>query len=260
MPRALVAILAWSLKLAAALVVLALLWQAAVTLFKVPPYLIPAPGAVWSAFVEKRASIAEHAGLTLMSAGLGLVVSCVLAIVLSVVFVMHKAIGQASMPLVIAFRSAPVTAIAPIIMLFVGRDMGTSVVVVVIVSFFPVMVNLMRGLRDADVLALELMHVYGATRWQQIWMVRAPSSLPFLFTGLRVAGANAILGALLAEWITGSPGLGLLILESGDLREVELLWAAVLVTVAIALAVFAVTSAAEKAVLQSNGNSNLNQT
>jgi ABC-type nitrate/sulfonate/bicarbonate transport system permease component len=145
-------------------------------------------------------------------------------------------------------------------MLFVGRDMGTSVVVVVIVSFFPVMVNLMRGLRDADVLALELMHVYGATRWQQIWMVRAPSSLPFLFTGLRVAGANAILGALLAEWITGSPGLGLLILESGDLREVELLWAAVLVTVAIALAVFAVTSAAEKAVLQSNGNSNLNQT
>lgn len=243
-------ILVRTLMLAAALVGLALAWQAAISLFGIPAYLIPGPAAVWAAFVEKRVTIAEHAGLTLLSSGLGLAVSCTLAIVLSVIFVLYKSVGQASMPLIVVLRSAPVAAIAPIIMLIAGRGMGTSVVVVVIVSFFPIMVNLMRGLRGADPLAMELMHVCGATRWQQVRYVQAPASLPFLFTGLRIAGANAILGALLAEWITGSPGLGLLILETGDLREVETLWAAVIVTMAVALSVFAVTSSAEKAVLR----------
>jgi NitT/TauT family transport system permease protein len=80
-------------------------------------------------------------------------------------------------------------------------------------------VNMMRGLLSADQCALELLHVYGASRWQQIRYVRAPYSLPFLFTGLRVAAASAVLGAMLSEWITGAPGLGVLILETGVMRE-----------------------------------------
>jgi ABC-type nitrate/sulfonate/bicarbonate transport system permease component len=107
----------------------------------------------------------------------------------------------------------------------------------------------MRGLASADPNVAELLHVYGATRWQLLRFVRIPSSLPFLFTGLRIAGSNAILGAMLSEWITGSKGLGNLILESGEMRETELLWAAVLTSVTIALGVFWVTSAGEQKVL-----------
>ena len=80
-------------------------------------------------------------------------------------------------------------------------------------------------------------------------LVRIPYALPYLFTGLRIAGSNAILGAMLSEWITGSKGLGNLILESGEMRETELLWAAVLTSVTIALGVFWVTSAGEQKVL-----------
>ena len=118
-------------------------------------------------------------------------------------------------------------------MLFLGRGINTSMVVVTIVSFFPLLVNLMRGLANADRNAAELLHVYGASRWQQLRYVRVPFALPFLFTGLRIAGANAILGAMLSEWITGSRGLGNLILEASELRETELLWAAVLTSVII---------------------------
>jgi ABC-type nitrate/sulfonate/bicarbonate transport system permease component len=135
-------------------------------------------------------------------------------------------------------------------MLIFGRGISTSLAVVTIVSFFPMLVNMMRGLESADRNASELLHVYGATRWQQLRLVRIPFALPYLFTGLRVAGSSAILGAMLSEWITGSKGLGNLILDSGEMRETELLWAAVLTSVLIAMAVFWTTSAAEKRLLR----------
>jgi ABC-type nitrate/sulfonate/bicarbonate transport system permease component len=151
---------------------------------------------------------------------------------------------------VMVFRSTPVAAVAPIMMLIFGRGIGTSMAVVTVVSFFPMLVNMMRGLESADRNAAELLHVYGASRWQQLRFVRIPFALPYLFTGLRVAGSSAILGAMLSEWITGSKGLGNLILDAGEMREIELLWTAVLTSVAIALAVFWTTSAGEKRFLR----------
>ena len=232
-----------------AIAAIALLWQGAIAVFKPPAYLIPTPLGVAHAFSEKRETLVHHASYTFSSALLGLAVSSVFAISLAVLFVSFRMLAQASMPLVIVFRSMPAAAIAPLITLMVGRGVGTNIVVVVLVSFFPILVNLMRGLQAPDPTTLELMHVYGASRWQQIRMLRAPFSLPYLFTGLRIAGANAILGAMLAEWLTGSRGLGYLILESGELREIELLWAAILTSVSAALLVFAITAAAERSVL-----------
>ena len=235
--------------IALAIVAIAILWQGAIEAFKPPAYLIPTPFGVMRAFSEKQDTLVHHASYTFSSALLGLAVSSVFAISLAVLFVSFRMVAQASMPLVIAFRSMPAAAIAPLITLMVGRGVGTNIVVVVLVSFFPILVNLMRGLQAPDPTTLELMHVYGASRWQQIRMLRAPFSLPYFFTGLRIAGANAILGAMLAEWLTGSRGLGYLILESGELREIELLWAAILTSVSAALLVFAVTATAERSVL-----------
>src|SRR5260221_862168 len=225
------------------------LWQVATVAFSIPPYILPTPGAVGKAFITSRVTLAEHAAFTLLSAFLGLIVSCSLAVGLAIAFVTYKAVAKTSVPLVIVCRSAPVTAVAPLITLFVGRGLATSVVVVVIVSFFPIMVNMMRGLLSADVCASELLHVYGASRWQHIRYVQAPYALPFLFAGLRVAAASAVLGAMLSEWVTGSRGLGALILEAGVMSEIEVLWAAVITSVIFALLVFFLTFAAENSVL-----------
>jgi ABC-type nitrate/sulfonate/bicarbonate transport system permease component len=233
---------------------LLVLWQTSIVAFKIPSYILPSPAEVARAFITSRVSLTEHTVFTIVSALVGLAVSCSLAVLLAIAFVTYKPVARISMPLVIAFRSAPVTAVAPLIMLFVGRGLATSVVVIVIVSFFPILVNMMRGLLSADQCALELLHVYGASRWQQIRYVRAPYSLPFLFTGLRVAAASAVLGAMLSEWITGAPGLGVLILESGVMREIELLWAAVLTSVVFALILFFFTSIAERMVLHWKGS------
>jgi ABC-type nitrate/sulfonate/bicarbonate transport system permease component len=144
--------------------------------------------------------------------------------------------------MLLVFRSAPVAAVAPLITLFMGRGIGASVVVVTIVSFFPLMVNLQRGLAASDRSALELLHVYGAGLWKQLLVVRIPYAMPYFFTGLRIAGASALLGTMLSEWITGARGLGKLILDSGVMRETGMLWAAVLTSVLVALTIFAATS------------------
>jgi NitT/TauT family transport system permease protein len=237
------------LQIVVAAAVLIALWHLAVRSFGIPKYIVPVPLDVAKAFQEHWAVIASHAGFTLTAAAFGLTTSTLLATSIAISFSMSHNLAQASLPVVLAFRSTPVAAVAPIMMLIFGRGISTSMAVVTIVSFFPMLVNMMRGLQSADRNAAELLHVYGASRWQQLRLVRIPFALPYLFTGLRVAGSSAILGAMLSEWITGSKGLGLLILDSGEMRETELLWAAVITSIIIALTVFWSTSAGEKRVL-----------
>ncbi len=245
--------LRWVAVRVAVVAALAWLWHAAIAAYAIPPYLVPTPGSVALAAAAQWRVLGARLGYTLGSALLGLLISGGFAAAVSLAFTNSARLARASMPLVIIFRSAPVPAIAPLIMLAAGRGLGTSVLVVTIVSFFPLYVNLMRGLSAPDRNAVELMRVVGATRWQQLRLVRIPYAMPFLFAGLRVAGGSAILGAMLSEWLTGAPGLGMLILSAGDMREVELLWAAVILSVTVALCVFWATSAGERAVLAWRG-------
>ncbi len=225
-------------------------WHLIVSGLRIPKYLVPLPYDVFLSIRQNVGVIASQAGFTLSAAAFGLMLSTLLATAIAISFTMSKNLAQASLPVVLVFRSTPVAAVAPIMMLIFGRGISTSMAVVTIVSFFPMLINTMRGLQSAYRNAAELLHVYGASRWQQLRYVRIPFALPYLFTGLRVAGSSAILGAMLSEWITGSKGLGNLILESGEMRETELLWAAVLTSVLVAITVFWSTSASEKRLLR----------
>lgn len=221
------------------------LWRGLIAVFSLPPYLVPTPYAVLVEAVRRWHVLATQTGLTLGAALLGLAVSTLFATAFALLFTASRRASQTAMPILMVFRSAPVAAVAPLITLFMGRGLGTSVVVVTIVSFFPLLVNLLRGLASADRSAIELLHVYGAGVWKQMLVVRIPYALPYLFTGLRVAGASAVLGTMLSEWITGARGLGKLILDSGEMRETEMLWAAVLTSIIVALLVFGLTSFGE---------------
>jgi NitT/TauT family transport system permease protein len=238
------------MQIALGVAIFIVLWQLTVIGFRIPKYLVPLPLDVARSVRENWAVIAAQAGFTLTAAGLGLAASTLFAVGVALSFSMSRNLAQASLPVVMVFRSTPVAAVAPIMMLIFGRGISTSMAVVTVVSFFPMLVNMMRGLESADRNAAELLHVYGASRWQHLRFVRIPFAMPYLFTGLRVAGSSAILGAMLSEWITGSKGLGNLILDAGEMRETELLWAAVLTSVTIALAVFWTTSACEKRLLR----------
>src|SRR5882757_5550752 len=134
-----------------------LLWQAAITGFGIPPYIVPRPMAVMGALVEGWSKIASHAGFTLLAAALGLTTSALLASAIAISFSLRPTLEQASMPIVLIFRSTPVAAVAPIMTLILGRGIGTSIAVVSIIAFFPILVNLMRGISATDPNAAELL-------------------------------------------------------------------------------------------------------
>ena len=228
-----------------ALVIVAL-WKAAVTLFAVPPYIMPPPEATLASFEANLGKIGTAVLFTLRNAAAGLVVAFLVAIALAAIFVNSERTTHAVLPIVIALRTAPVLAIAPILIMVFGRGMGTAIAVVVIVSFFPIMVNAMKGFSSTRRSALELMHVLGAGPMQTFIKVRFPFALPFIFAGLRSAATSAILSAMLAEWLSGAPGLGTLILDAASYRKTDLLWAAVVVSMLLAFLIFSATTAVEK--------------
>jgi ABC-type nitrate/sulfonate/bicarbonate transport system permease component len=235
-----------ALAFAAAAIVL---WHAAVVGFAIPHFVMPTPGAAWQAFHDNRPEIGGALAYTLRSAAIGLALATAIALSLAAMFVASDTATRAILPIVIGLRTAPVLAIAPILILIFGRGVGTSIVVVVIVAFFPIMVNAMRGFRAARRSTLELMHVCGASGVQTFLKVRFPFALPYIFTGLRAASASAILSAMLAEWLSGAPGLGTLILDAASYRDLGLLWAAVVVSMIMAFSIFALTAGAERRLL-----------
>jgi ABC-type nitrate/sulfonate/bicarbonate transport system permease component len=223
------------------------LWAGSIAVFDIPDYVMPTPWATLETMGAQRGAILGHVWFTVRVAVGGLLVSSFIALTVASTFTASRTVARTAMPLVIAMRSAPLVAIAPLITLMAGRGFATGVIVVVIASFFPLLVNALQGLSSVTQSTYELMHVLGATRFQILRMVRFPFALPYIFTGLRVASASAILGAMLAEWLTGQRGVGYLILESAETRELELLWAAILAATLLAFVSFTATVLAERA-------------
>jgi len=232
------------------LVGISLFWQAVMVVFSIKTYFMPYPGPTWMAMVERWPIIWQNLSHTLLEGLVGLAISIVLATAIAGLCVNSLTFRRATMPFAIAVRSVPIVAIAPLITLIVGRGFFTAVVVVVLATFFPFFVNAMRGFQDTRRTMLELAHVYGATRWQTFFLIRFVFALPHLFAGLRTAAPIAILGAMLAEWLTGSAGIGYLILDSAASRELELLWASILISTIVAMLIFWLTAAAERALLE----------
>lgn len=221
-------------------------WWAVIAFYDIKPYFMPGPGATLSTLVEQRGTLIGHARVTLWESAVGVIAALILAVFLATVFVTSPTMERALLPMAIVFRSIPIVAIAPLITLIAGRGFATSVVCVTIVSFFPILVNTARGLRSLSPEMRELFRVCGASRRQLFRSARVPLMLPFLFAGLRSAAAVAVLGAMLAEWLTGQQGLGYLLTNAAALRDNELLWSVAIVASALSLGVFAVTQIIER--------------
>ncbi len=227
-------------------------WQTSVTVLELPSYLVPSPGSTLTTLVARRGVILGQTLHTLGTAAAGLLCSSAFAILVAVLFTMSRNLTQATMPFVIALRTAPLVAVAPVITLVVGRGFISGVIIVIIASFFPVLVSCLRGFASVSATAYELLYVNGATRLQSLILLRFPTALPHLFAGLRVAAASALLASMLGEWLTGNKGLGLLILDSAEMRDVELLWSAIIVATVLSLGVFWLTGRIERSVIYWN--------
>jgi len=193
---------------AAAVILLLLVWQGACSLELVPGYMLPSPVEVVKAFISERALLWEHAVITLQEAFLGLALGVGLGFAFAVLMDAFEVLYRAFYPILVITQTIPTVAIAPLLVLWFGYEMTPKIILIVIATFFPVTVGLLDGFRAVDKDAVGLLRSMGASRSQIFRYLKAPSALPQFFSGLRIAAAYSVVGAVISEWLGGFSGLG----------------------------------------------------
>jgi NitT/TauT family transport system permease protein/putative hydroxymethylpyrimidine transport system permease protein len=236
---------------AAALLVLAALagWEAIVRAGLVDPLLLPAPTAVAEALWEDRAVLAPDLLTTTGEVLLGLLAAIVAGVAIAVAMHLSTVTRRALRPLVIGSQAVPIPVIAPLVVLVLGFGLAPKVLLVALVCFFPVAINLHDGLRAADPDARKLLRSLDATRWQTLRVLEAPSALPAAFTGVRVAAAVAVIGAVFAEWAGSDSGLGHLLLTANGQLLTARAFAATFLLIALAVALYGAVALLERRVV-----------
>jgi putative hydroxymethylpyrimidine transport system permease protein len=212
-------------------------------------FLVPSPAEVGESLWSSRSLLAENAWVTLREILFGLGCALVVGVGFAVLMHLSETIRDASYPLIVASQTIPIVVIAPILLVWLGFGIGPKVVVVALISFFPITVNVLDGLRSADPDAIKLMRTLDASRWQIFCRVEAPNALPSFFTGAKIAVVLAPIGAVFGEWVGGSSGLGHLILTDNAYLEVAREFAAVAVLSAMALILIGLLTLAERRVV-----------
>ena len=227
-------------------------WEVACRELHLPPYLLPPPSAVGLALVERAPVLARSAAATFWMAFQALMVAFVLGGGLAVAVSLHRSAEQAVRPLAVALQVTPVVAIAPLVLIWAGLDHADRAVVALAatVAFFPLFSGVLTGLKSADPALERLFDLYGASPVQRLVRLRLPAALPFLLEGLRVAAGLSVIGAVVAEFVSGSgatQGLAWRLLEAGNrLRTADML-AALVCLMAMGLALNALVGAMERA-------------
>ena len=167
-------------------------------------------------------------------------------IILAAGIAFSQTVERAIYPFVVASQTIPVIVIAPLLLIWVGYGLAPKVIVVALIAFFPIVVNMVDGLKSVDVDEVNLMRTLGASRWQTFLKVQVPSSLPFLFSGIRIAIAVSVIGAVIGEWVGSSEGLGYLMIRSKPQFLTERVFAAMVVLSAMGVALFVAVGVFER--------------
>jgi len=229
-----------------AVAALLVLWQGLSVSGLVPGYMLPSPVDVVRAFVSERGVLWENALITLQEAFVGLAVGVAVGFVMAVLMDCFEVLYRAFYPILVITQTVPTVAIAPLLVLWFGYEMTPKVILIVISTFFPVTVGLLDGFRSADKDAIGLLRSMGAGRWQIFRYIKCPSALPQFFSGLRIAAAYSVVGAVISEWLGGFGGLGVYMTRVKKAFAFDKMFAVIFLISAISLALMALVDLLEK--------------
>jgi ABC-type nitrate/sulfonate/bicarbonate transport system permease component len=227
-------------------VMLLAVWQVYVALSGVREGTFPSPVEVARALVRDRSLLLSSAWTTLSEILLGYGVAIVVGIALAIAVSSSRLVERAIYPWLVVSQMIPIPAIAPVVVLWTGFDIRPKLIVIALVTFFPIAVNTIDGLRATDSELVGLLRTLGAGRWEILRIARLPCALPYVFSGLRVSAAFAVIAAVFAEWVGSTSGLGVLILDYGNQAATADVFATVVVLAVIGVALFAAVGIAER--------------
>ena len=224
-------------------VVVGVTWQMLVQIRDIPPILLPSPVRVGQAFWNDASSLLSASSFTAIAALCGLLASSVVGFVIAVLFSQSSILRRSSYPYAIYLQTAPVVAIAPLLATWLGEGFLAIVVVVFIISLFPIITNATDGLLAVPKDLQELFRLNNATRWQTLTQLLIPNALPRILTGVKISSAMVILGATVGEYFVGSfstanTGLGHVIFKANSLMQIDKLFAATILCTILSVLIF----------------------
>ncbi len=224
-------------------------WEVYVLVTGVRELVLPAPTKVASALWGDRATLASGALTTIEEIVLGYLLAVLLGLGLAVLVYSSRLAERALYPWLVVSQMVPIPAVAPIFVLWTGFDIRPKLMVVTLVCFFPIAVNTIDGLRAVDPELINLLRTLGASRKQRFRIARWPAALPFVFSGMKVAAAFSVLGAVFGEWVGANSGLGYQILVYNNELSTADMFAVIVVLSLIGIALFTIVAAAERITL-----------
>ncbi|HSJ43221.1 MAG TPA: ABC transporter permease [Euzebyales bacterium] len=217
---------------------LLLAWELGVRVFETPAYILPPPSQILAAFGEVRGLLGGHVATTLTEALVGIVAGAVAGVALAVAVWAVPLFRRLAYPLLVASQTIPMIVLAPLLVLWFGFGLTPKVVVVALIAVFPVAISTVHGLSSADAEQIDLLRSMGADRRDILRLVLVPGATPAFFAGLRIASAYAVAGAVIAEWVGASSGLGLFLTRSQTSFRVDRVFVGVAVIAVLSIALF----------------------
>ena len=230
-------------------IVVLTLWQLYAVFGDIKESSLPKPTQVAQALWENREMLIENAWVTIKEILLGFTLAIIIGVSMALLIRSSKTAERAVYPWLVVSQMIPIPAIAPILVIWTGFDMRPKVLVIALVSFFPIAVNMIDGLRAADPELLNLLKTLKANAWQRFRKAQLPASLPFLFSGLKVAAAFSVIGAVFAEWVGASEGLGYLVLVLNNQTATTDMFAVIVSLSMIGIGLFLIVSIVERLLL-----------
>ena len=229
-----------------------LLWTAALALFSVPDYLVPSPYQLaektW--FLLSKAGLLWHIPVTVIEILVGYTIGVLIGVGAALLFHRAPLIEDILNPLIVFIQTAPKIAIAPLLLLWLGLDMTPKIVLVVIVTFFPILATMLSALRSMPPMLDELARILHLSPMQRIWRLDIPQALPLLFSGLKVAATLAITAAVIGELMGAKAGLGYLLSLGQETSDTQLVLVSVLILSLLGFLFYLAIQAAERRLLR----------
>ena len=224
-------------------------WELYARLGPLDPLILPAPDQIASSLWHDRGLLWDNLRVTGGEVLLGIVVAVVAGVACAVAIHLFLTLRRAVYPLLVASQTIPIVIVAPLLIAWFGYDLTPKLAIVALICFFPVTVTTLDALASVDPDAVKLMRTLDASRWQVFRRLEAPSALPGLLSGTKIAVAVAVIGAVLAEQAGSSDGLGHLLLQAIPQLETPRAYAAVVLLSALALVLFGALTLAERLVV-----------
>lgn len=226
------------IKLVIVAVILVAIWQAIVSIFSIPHYILASPLAVFHALIDRFDVLIHHASITLIEILLGLLLGFLLGLSSAILLASSQKVSALMLPILLISQAIPVFAIAPLLVLWLGFGMASKIAMTVLILYFPVTLACYDGLRNTPQEWLDIATTMNAKPTARLFKIKLPAALPALASGLRIATSFAPIGAIVGEWVGSAEGLGYLMLQANARMQVDTVFAALFVLILLSLTLY----------------------